>query len=375
MALRFNPPPNWPAPPEGFNPPAGWQPDPAWGPAPEGWQLWVEDSVPGGSAGSAPQTTSAADAAWAPTQAVSTGSSPVADPTGQSASAPSGDYAASGPVVGSGSAPAVGSGPGASPYAPGMSYAQAPTPYHNQGAPGQGFPGGPPQGGPGWQPVDVNAQGGSKSIVQQWWFWLIVGLLVIALVGGGLYAVLSGGDDENNSQSDPTTTTTTSSTQASDGEGTSEKNPYPASQTVTLHAGSSYTNDSDASAEVVFGVVNWDATQQFKDVTAKVLWTEPPSDKVYVRVPVTVTYHGRGQLGQFDVRISYVRNGNTTDSVVSIADDQYDEQNMPHDGGTATGYVTFLLTREEAQSKEGVWVVTGLSNYEDQYYVKVRNEN
>ena len=48
---------------------------------------------------------------------------------------------------------------------------------------------------------------------------------------------------------------------------------------------------------------------------------------------------------------------------------------MPHDGGTATGYVTFLLTREEAQSKEGVWVVTGLSNYEDQYYVKVRNEN
>ena len=94
MVLRFNPPPNWPAPPEGFNPPAGWQPDPAWGPAPEGWQLWVEDSVPGG--GSGPQTSSEADAAWAPTQAVpSNSSSPVADPTGQSASAPSGDYAAS----------------------------------------------------------------------------------------------------------------------------------------------------------------------------------------------------------------------------------------------------------------------------------------
>ena len=29
MALRFNPPPNWPAPPDGFVPPAGWQPDPA----------------------------------------------------------------------------------------------------------------------------------------------------------------------------------------------------------------------------------------------------------------------------------------------------------------------------------------------------------
>jgi len=101
MALRFNPPPNWPAPPEGFEPPAGWQPDPAWGPAPEGWQIWVDDSAPSsGSASSAPGTASGADPAWAPTQAVSTAptaqmgtGAPVADPTGTSASAPSGDYA------------------------------------------------------------------------------------------------------------------------------------------------------------------------------------------------------------------------------------------------------------------------------------------
>ncbi|MFB0833747.1 hypothetical protein ACX8Z9_08180 [Arthrobacter halodurans] len=44
MSSRFNPPPNWPAPPAGWTPPAGWQPDPSWGPAPEGWPLWVEDS-------------------------------------------------------------------------------------------------------------------------------------------------------------------------------------------------------------------------------------------------------------------------------------------------------------------------------------------
>lgn len=43
MALRFNPPPNWPTPPEGFVPQPGWQPDPAWGPAPEGWQFWLEE--------------------------------------------------------------------------------------------------------------------------------------------------------------------------------------------------------------------------------------------------------------------------------------------------------------------------------------------
>ena len=43
MALRFNPPPNWPTPPAGFIPDENWQPDPAWGPAPDGWEFWVED--------------------------------------------------------------------------------------------------------------------------------------------------------------------------------------------------------------------------------------------------------------------------------------------------------------------------------------------
>ena len=126
MALRFNPPPNWPAPPEGFVPPAGWQPDPAWGPAPEGWQLWVEDSGDASPvSASAPGTS---DPAWAPTQAVQTGQSgPVADPTGQSASAPSADYASTGLP-----APMGSSAPG-SPYAAEMNYAQAPTPFHGQG--------------------------------------------------------------------------------------------------------------------------------------------------------------------------------------------------------------------------------------------------
>ena len=128
MALRFNPPPNWPAPPEGFEPPAGWQPDPAWGPAPEGWQIWVDDSAPSsGSAASAAGAATEADPAWAPTQAVSTAptaqmgtGAPVADPTGLSASAPSGDYA--------------GSAAGPSPYAANMDYAQSPTPFQSQGA-------------------------------------------------------------------------------------------------------------------------------------------------------------------------------------------------------------------------------------------------
>jgi hypothetical protein len=43
MAKRYNPPPNWPAAPEGWAPGPGWQPDPAWGPPPNGWKLYVDD--------------------------------------------------------------------------------------------------------------------------------------------------------------------------------------------------------------------------------------------------------------------------------------------------------------------------------------------
>ncbi len=40
----FNPPPDWPKPPEDWQPPVGWKPDPNWPELPEGWQLWLPDS-------------------------------------------------------------------------------------------------------------------------------------------------------------------------------------------------------------------------------------------------------------------------------------------------------------------------------------------
>jgi len=43
MSKRYNPPSNWPQPPEGWTPPPGWQPDASWGPPPPGWKLWVDD--------------------------------------------------------------------------------------------------------------------------------------------------------------------------------------------------------------------------------------------------------------------------------------------------------------------------------------------
>lgn len=42
--MRYNPPPNWPQPPEGWAPSADWSPDPSWPPPPPGWQLWVDDA-------------------------------------------------------------------------------------------------------------------------------------------------------------------------------------------------------------------------------------------------------------------------------------------------------------------------------------------
>ncbi|GAB6901615.1 hypothetical protein [Kineosporia succinea] len=45
MALRFNPAPGWPTPPEGFDPPPDWIPDPGWPAAPEGWTFWVDDEA------------------------------------------------------------------------------------------------------------------------------------------------------------------------------------------------------------------------------------------------------------------------------------------------------------------------------------------
>ncbi len=44
MGYRFNPPPNWPAPPAGWVPVPGWRPSPEWPAPPPGWQLWIDET-------------------------------------------------------------------------------------------------------------------------------------------------------------------------------------------------------------------------------------------------------------------------------------------------------------------------------------------
>ena len=391
MALRFNPPPNWPAPPDGFVPPAGWQPDPAWGPAPEGWQLWVDDAAgEGASTSSAPQTSSASDPAWIPTQAVSTGASAaVADPTGAPVSAPSGDYASSqagpGPAVSSG--PMAMSAPSASPYAASMNYSQSPAPYQG----GMGAPVGGPQQAPvgmpqqpGWQPIDINNPGGPGGpvptpVYKQWWFWTIAAVLVVALVGTLVYA-LSRGDSNSDTRGGSTSTSASKDPDASKdpepggsaapsaqatkgsngGVGQSVDNPAdPTGQMLTLYAGE-YSSDPEAHVEIVLGQVEWDATASLEAEQKDTYYEAPGSGNVYMRVPITLTYHGKGQFNPFDLKVHYISDGTSYKTEYLIgADSEFEKKAMPYDNGMVEGYVTFIIPADAQNS--GVFAISAFN--------------
>ena len=81
MGYRFNPPPEWPAPPPGWVPVPGWQPSPEWPAPPPGWQLWIDDA--GGYRQEQPQ--------GQPTWGVSYPSAGYA-PMGQQGAAPASGY-------------------------------------------------------------------------------------------------------------------------------------------------------------------------------------------------------------------------------------------------------------------------------------------
>ena len=396
MALRFNPPPNWPAPPEGFEPPAGWQPDPAWGPAPEGWQIWVDDSAASsGSAASAAGAAAEADPAWAPTQAVSTAptaslntNAPVADPTGMSASAPSGDYAGQPAAV------------GASPYAANMDYAQSPTPFQNQGAAG-GIQ--PPANG--WQPTDTAAPAGpgngSKPLTQQWWFWTgIAAVVVVALVIGTVFMFKgdSGNGDNkadsassseskenekkaNNSEptegasdSDATDSpdSKSSSSKSSNGPRSSAKDPIdPKAGAITLHAGK-YDEDPKASVDITFGDVEWNANESLKAASGPYSYEEPPAGKVYIRVPVEITYHGEGQFNEYRLQVGYTHEGNTAQPESSVGGQSlFTRQSMPRDGGKAKGDFVFLIDSSTANDGKGAFTVSAFSQVDKKNEVYV----
>lgn len=163
VARTFNPPPNWPKPPEGWEAPPGWQPDPAWGPAPQGWQLWVDDEDTGDTVRDERSGAGAAGAVGAEGAAVS---SPGPAQQGAGPSAPSAPrYQAHGQTGPTAQVSGV-SGP---PAYQGSSYQDSS--YRG--------PGGPPTGPSG---SSGGGAGGSKLIWIMGGGILLLILLVIALI-------------------------------------------------------------------------------------------------------------------------------------------------------------------------------------------------
>ena len=140
-------------------------------------------------------------------------------------------------------------------------------------------------------------------------------------------------------------------------QGTTMDNPLDPTTTSVTMGQSKYSSNPDATIELSLGAVEWNATDSVKAAASKYSYEEPPAGKVYIRVPVNVTYHGSGQMSSYDVSIDYVHNGNTTEAKsIYSAKDEFQRQSMPRDGGNVTGYFTFLIDQSAVNS--GVFAVS-----------------
>ena len=134
-------------------------------------------------------------------------------------------------------------------------------------------------------------------------------------------------------------------------------------QSLTLTA-SSWADDPGSTVDLVFGDVVWDGTEQVR-AGSELGFEEPGAGEVYMRLPVTATYHGKGSLNLFTLRFTYVRDGNSFSPEFVFSPDELIDQSAPYDGGSVTGYVTFLIPAEYAHS--GAFAIS--YNYEDEYWV------
>jgi len=285
-----------------------------------------------------------------------------------------------------------------------MDYAQSPTPYQPQGAAG-GMQ--PPAGG--WQPNAAAPAGpgnGSKPLTQQWWFWTgIAAVVVVALVIGSIF-MFKGDSSESDDKADSTSTsepksqkkadsdsdsgskkkasdsdetgssdqkkTTKTSKPGSNDPGSSEKNPLdPKAGPITLNAGK-YDDDPNASVDVTFGDVEWNANESVKAATNQYSYKEPPAGKVYLRVPVEITYHGEGQFQEFRLQVGFTHEGNTSEAELSIGGQSlFIRQSMPRDGGKAKGDFVFLVDESAANEKKGAFAVSAFSQVDNKNEVYV----
>jgi hypothetical protein len=198
MSWKFNPPPGWPAQPEGWQPPPGWAPDPSWPPAPPGWQFWVPATA---TPEPAPPASPAPTVHDAPTS--------LANPTVPVQSSPAGSYEPAPPYSpGAPHSPLATPSPAAS-YPPAGPYPPASGPSH---PPAGAFPppgsypspgGYPPPSGP---QAPVPPAGGTPWYQRGWaGAGAALAVLLVGCMAGGAVAVLT--DEEGDPTADPPTNT------------------------------------------------------------------------------------------------------------------------------------------------------------------------
>ena len=103
-------------------------------------------------------------------------------------------------------------------------------------------------------------------------------------------------------------------------------NPATMQDTITFE-GASY-DDPDATLEVAFEEVQWDATQAVRE-GQPYTFESPSANQVYIRLKVKATYHGSGKFSPYSLHIDYVKDGNATSSTSDIADESFTMQTEP----------------------------------------------
>ena len=377
MAARFNPPPNWPKPPEGFTPGPGWSPDPSWGPAPAGWQLWVDDPIasPASIPGNDPSSPSPFPSDASVSSASAGASSPYAPGgSGRTTSASPPHSARQNAPLLQTQAPAAANQPCATPPAAG-SPTDAGNPYT--------------QFARGSMPSYAQANAQRKSSTNR-----TVGIVLGSVVGIffitialAVIGILNPDDEEDPTAwrgSDPGWPTsafseTPNEVKMKDGSSladslpsgtTTEKFGFSAKSPADpqLHYLTMYDSEVDSSGlpitsiDVELGAVDWNAgpaiLAELTEEGIESLYTEPDAGEVWIRVPVTITYHGEDTFNSFDLDLTYFSGDSFAFAEYSYTDSDFFIIDMPGDGQTATGYLNFMIDEEDATAQQGTFEVS-----------------
>ncbi|UYG17740.1 hypothetical protein BRM3_04785 [Brachybacterium huguangmaarense] len=292
---------------------------------------------------------------------------------GQPPAAPYEQYGGS-PAYGQGSPDPSGQGygqPSANGYGPSAAgYGQASPNGYGQ------VPGG--EGPGGYQPIQP-----AQTKKTRWPLWTCLGcgvlVLIILIVIGGCAFLNRGSNDEPTTPPAPATSSTATEEPTSDAPTTdAPTSDAPTSDAPTSAAAqggagtadspfpvgggpATLTTSTDGTLDVTLGEVNWDA---WSDIQKANQFNEAPGDgEVYVTVPVTVVYHGSGEVSPWiETTISLSSpNGQvySTSSVVT-GQDSFSVNDLT-DGGTATFTEAFLIPADQA--KQGTFIVEPLLSF------------